>query len=358
MSANELFALSTSSLRQRKSDGFHPYKPSQSPGAQYRSNNKSNVGAENLSTKKGGRDKPLPLIPDSTWPLRPFYSQEDIREFFSSWSFDIPADDTHGNYTDDIELPDLCQQCLTCTEAPLEGDDSGNESDHRPLLSTLSGNKKKGRPISSRYRKISMQTYYRRARALVQGQSRRIVGSFLLFSSFRMTRGIRNIFSGYDRAHQVSASRYIGEHDFWILLKRFFGLVPLPPWLLELFPANDEIPYIKDYLRPKPTPVEHSDGRDDDRNLVKVCTRLTEWVFRHTESKRIFFDVDPEIHSLSPNTDWEIFQGFGLIHRFCDELGYRQLDLSKSEVQREWFQVNSVFGKQFQSIGTNITQGT
>ena len=349
MPANELFALSNSGLRQRKSDGFHPNKPSQRPSAQYESNSKSDIGAENLSTKEGGRDKPLPLIPDSTWPLRPFYSQEDIRDFSSPWSSGISADDTHGAFRDEVELQDLRQQCLTCTEAPLESDGSGNDSDRWSLLKTPRGDKKKGRHMSSRYSETLMRTYYRRARAVIQPRSRRIVGSSLLFSSFRMTRGIRNIFSGYDRAHQVSAPRYIGEHDFWILLKRFFGLVPLPPSLLELFPANDEIPYIKDYLRSKPTPAEHSDWRDDDRNLVKVCTRLTEWVFRHNESKSIFFAVDPETYSQSTNTDWEIFQGFGLIHRFCGQLGYGQLDLSKFEVQRAWLQVNSVFCEQFQT---------
>ncbi|OQD77411.1 hypothetical protein PENANT_c105G04899 [Penicillium antarcticum] len=349
MASKESFASSHSILHQRKSDGFHPDKPSKRPSAQYESGSKLNFGAENLSIKEGRRDKPLPLIPHSAWPLHPFHFQNDKRNFPTPGRSSISADDTHTSFTDEIELQDLRQQCLSGTEAPLECYGAGNESESRPLLVTAVKYKTKGHRISSRYSEASMRTYYCKARATILGQSRRNIGSSILFSSFRMTQGIRKLFWGYDQLYHTSETRYIGEHDFWMLLKRFFGLVPLPPSLSGLFPANDEIPYIKDYLRSKPIPVEHSDGKDNDRNLVKVCTRLAEWVFRHSNSRRIFFDEDPETYSKSPNTDWEIYQGFGLIHQFCNELEYRQLDLSGFRVQTAWLQAQKMSFQKGQS---------
>jgi hypothetical protein len=146
------------------------------------------------------------------------------------------------------------------------------------------------------------------------------------------------MFVRYDQIPQSSRTSFISEEQFWLLLKRFFGLLPIPEQSLGSFPKRNELTYIKNYLKSKPTPTQNGDERDDGRDLVRICTMLTTFIFRDRESKRIFLGTDRRIPRRSQALTWEIFQGFGLIHQFCDELRSKQHSVLHQDA---WLRVSS-----------------
>jgi hypothetical protein len=165
-----------------------------------------------------------------------------------------------------------------------------------------------------------------------------------LFPTSRTSRGTKPMFVRYDQIPQPSRTSFISEEQFWLLLKRFFGLLPIPEQSLGSFPNRNELTYIKNYLKSKPTPTQNGDERDDGRDLVRICTMLTTFIFRDRESKKIFLGADRRIRRRSQALTWEIFQGFGLIHQFCDELRSKQ---HSALHQDAWLQVSSPSSRRF-----------
>lgn len=212
-------------------------------------------------------------------------------------------------------------------------DNSERFSDSDRLLKNRS-RPKSNRRARARYRRKPLRAYYHDARSLFLEAVREMRSLFPLTSRPQTPRKVGIPFVKYDRIPQVSTSIYISEERFWLLLKRFFGLTTSTGPPLDFSPANDEVAYIKNYLRSNPTPIQNGDGGDYGRDLVRICAKLTVFIFRDRKSKRIFL-------GLCQNPEWEIFQGFGLVQRFYDEVGHKQQHGSIYEYQNEWVKVTS-----------------
>lgn len=238
----------------------------------------------------------------------------------------------------DIELQRLHPKRPSFFRAPEE-DDKGVEPDCWPLLSKH-GTPKCKDDTSYHSRRASMRMRYHRAKIIVVQPWWRIVSLSNIVLSIPMAGNIKNDNLGYDRLAPPTVSRYIGEQDFWVLLQSFFGLGPHPALCLEQTSASkDKIPYIKSYLRSKPTPVDPWNGVDDPREMVKICTRLTESIFQNNHSKTILLRVDSQDLLSAIEENWDLFKGFGMICQYCDDVGPTQLDSDEVELPQAWLQV-------------------
>ncbi|KAK4934042.1 hypothetical protein LTR66_015758 [Elasticomyces elasticus] len=173
-----------------------------------------------------------------------------------------------------------------------------------------------------------------------------------------MPGSIKNNVLGYDRLASPTVSRYISEQDFWVLLQSFFGLGPHPALCLEQTSASkDKIPYIKSYLRSKPTPVDPWNGVDDYREMVKICTRLTERIFQNNHSKTILLRVDSQDLLSAIEENWDLFKGFGMICQYCDDVGPTQLDSDEVELPQAWLQATNRTTTKAKRISSREGQG-
>ena len=248
-----------------------------------------------------------------------------------------PVSFTATNYNRGIHASeDSSNEDRLCHEGTLEDDHPDRYSDSRLLLQKDNRcRQKRRRRISGSYQKRTLQTYYHSAKALLRAQARGIKRSRL---APRTSQGPKTTFVKYDQIPQSPQTSYISEEHFWLLLKRFFGLLPVPKKWVGSFPDSNELAYIKNYLKSKPTPTITGDERDDGRDLVRICSMLTTFIFRDRESKRIFLGVDRRIRRRSQAVTWEVFQGFGLIHRFSDKLSPPQYNALHQDA---WFQVSA-----------------
>jgi hypothetical protein len=228
----------------------------------------------------------------------------------------MPTDDTQEN----IMPQDLGQQETSCIQGVFEVDDPSEACDSTLLLTGQSRNKLRGSRNLNQYRKRTLQTYYHSAKSLFLAQWRDIEG---LFSMSRRSKAINRTFVRYDQINPPLITSYISEEQFWTLLKRFFGLLPLSV-STGRFPNSDEMKYIKNYLRSKPTPTRPSDAEDSGRDLVRICAKLTEFIFCNRESKRIFLGVNRRMYHRPQAPTWEIFQGFGLVEQFCHDAAFNR----------------------------------
>lgn len=261
-----------------------------------------------------------PLIPRSVSLMKPRHSKEQKTSRM------------------EIELQRLHPQRPSFFRAPQE-DNKEVDPDCWPLLSK-NGTPKCKDDTLYHCRRASLRIRYRRAKNIVFRPWQRIVSLSTLVVSIPMPGSIKNDVLGYDHLASPTVSRYISEQDFWALMQSFFGLGPHPALCLEQLSAHKErIPYIKSYLRSKPTPVDARDGVDDHREMVKVCTRLTEMIFQNDDSKTILLGVDSKGHLLTTEENWATFQGFGLVHLYCNEVGLTQLDSDEFEVPQAWLRV-------------------
>jgi hypothetical protein len=132
---------------------------------------------------------------------------------------------------------------------------------------------------------------------------------------------------------------FISEEHFWLMLARFFGLIPLPQACRTSFPTQDELKYITNYLISQPTPDDTCDESDDIRNLVKACIQLTRFIFRDPESRKILLGLE-QGSGCSQNLSWELFQGFGAIEQFCSRAICWQDNDALSQYSSAWLHTN------------------
>ncbi|KAJ6116133.1 hypothetical protein N7523_005814 [Penicillium sp. IBT 18751x] len=264
-----------------------------------------------------------------------FYSSEtELGESRPQWPHI-----SRENVQDDILLQNLGQQHTSCTDVVLGRDDPGQDCDSTLLLTKMSQGKMKRRRAPNRYQKRTLRTYYDSAKSLCLVHWQGVGG---LFSAYRQSRGMNQRFVRYDQITEPWITNYISEAQFWLLLKRFFGLVPLSGLSAGDFPQHDKINYIKNYLRSKPTPRLTGDGEDDSRDLVRICTKLTDFIFRNADSKKIFLGANRGFFHRSPSPTWEVFQGFGLVDQFCRDAG----SSGYSDLHRDaWLLVGSTKAK-------------
>ena len=133
---------------------------------------------------------------------------------------------------------------------------------------------------------------------------------------------------------------FVSEEQFWLMLARFFGLVPLPQPSRASFPTQEELKYITNYLISQPMPDETCNESDDTRNLVKICIQLTRFIFRDPESRKVLLELEQDSRC-SQGFSWEIFQGLGAIEQFFSRLICWQGEDTLSQYSLAWFQTNS-----------------
>lgn len=276
-------------------------------------------------------------MPEFVHSLKSRHFNQQMGDFRQSWCSCMPSSDMQLAFPNDIELQLLHQQGPSVPNA--SGEEDGGDPDYEPLLIKHGTFKAKGHKWYHD-RQTSLRMYCYRARDIVVQPWWHIASIFDLISSSRMAFSIKRVVLGHDHLDQPSSSRCISEQDFWALMQGFFGLGPHPfPLLWHSSAPRDRILYIKSYLKSKPTPVERCDGKDEEREMVKICTRLTEMVFQNDDGKRILLGVDSRTHSPTTVENWDIFQGFGIIHQYCDEMGQTNLDADNFELQTAWLEV-------------------
>ncbi|KAJ5117765.1 hypothetical protein N7448_011397 [Penicillium atrosanguineum] len=311
MPSIELAELGLHARRRNTKKSSYNHVPNQDFVAQVRLSSRSGPDANNPKAECGASEESLSFGSNLTKPTPFCYSsQEEVGKTWPQWPL-MPTDDTQEN----IMLQDLVQQEMSCIQDVFEVDDPGDDCDSTLLLAGQSRNKHRDRREFNRYRyrKRKLQKYYQSARSVFLAQWRDMGG---LFSTSRRYKGINQTFVRYDQIPQPLITSYISEEQFWTSLKRFFGLLPPPTVSTGHFPNSDQIKYIKNYLRSKPTPTHSSDAEDGGRDLVRICAKLTEFIFCNRESKIIFLGDNRAMYHRPRNPTWEIFQGFGLVEQF------------------------------------------
>ena len=313
----ELTHLKSISQRKGMSQSFQGQVPCQSLSVRSPFNSKAFLGAGQTGTRSGSKNQPMPPQTDydSVSP-----DHRDRENHQGILRFRRPLTSTK-DLQDILDFEDPGQPILSYADDALEDDHPDQYSESNGLLKKKNQCVQNHRRIPTTYQRGASRSYYRSAKALFLERVRDIAASF---STSRKSRGMDQMFVRYDQIPQPLITSYISEEQFWMLLKRFFGLLPLPGSLIESFPNNVELAYIKNYLKSKPTPIQNGDEEDDGRDLVRVCTKLTTFIFSNRQSKKLFLGADRGIYRRSKTHTWEIFQSFGLIHQFCDEPGSRQ----------------------------------
>jgi hypothetical protein len=292
---------------------------------------KAPLGAAHTGTDWDSKNEPLPLESDFALFLPVVGEQKNAQQTLQSRG---PFPPTEG-FEDIITFGDAGQRNLGWIDGASEDDHLDDSSECSLLLKGKSPYTQKRRRIPTMYRKGPLRTYYGSAKALLLARVHDI-GRF--FPSSHRSGDVKLMFVKYDQIPHSLITSYISEEQFWLSLKRFFGLLPLPDQLVGSFPNCDELNYIKNYLRSKPTPGQNCNKGDDGRELVRICAKLTTFIFRNRESKRIFLDVGNRVYRRPKPFTWEKFQGFGLIHQICNEPESKQHTALR---QDEWLQVSS-----------------
>lgn len=262
------------------------------------------------------RRKPLPQAPNSAIPPSRLPSIQEGTDGYQYQGYFSPRHGPVGVFADEIELQDLDQEGAAVETLEQQDQDHWGElcGDDSALLGggTSAGYGKRG---INRCRKRNTRDSYRGTRPSLRTQLPHI-RDILHLSGLQRFGSSRKIGAKYNRISQASISTFISEEQFWLLLKRFFGLAPLPDWMSKEFPTDDEVSYIENYLQSQPTPTTDDKQSDHSRNMVRLCSRLTAFIFHDRESKKIFLGTNhPDRKAY--RTTWQMFQGFGLIDQFC-----------------------------------------
>ena len=308
MAPIELKELRSHSRRRNRKKSSHGHVPIHNFVAQVPLSNRPGLDGSNPKAECVADQDSLSADSNLATPNPFFYSREEqVGKPWSQWPL-MATEDTQEN----AMPPDLGQQETSWKHGAFEVDDPTQNCDSTLLLTGQSRNKFRGRRNLKKYRKRSLQAYYHSAKSLLLAQWRDIEG---LFSTSRRSKLINQASVKYDQIPAPLTTTFISEEQFWTLLQRFFGLLPLSV-STGRFPTSDEMKYIKNYLRSKPTPTRSSDAEDGGRDLVRICAKLTEFIFSNRESKRIFLGVNRGVYHRPQAPTWEIFQGFGLVEQF------------------------------------------
>ena len=336
----ELTHFKSTSQRKDMSQNFQRQVPAQSVSFQSSSNNKAPLSAGESGMGFGPNGQPMPFQTDSAIVSvdhggreinpralrfrRPLTSPKDMQDIFA------------------LEAPG--QPISSSIDDALEDDDHlDDNSESKWLLKKKGQDVQKRRHIPTKHQKGALRAFFRSAKALILERVRDIGDSF---STSRKSEGTNQMFVRYEQIPQSLITSYISEEQFWMLLKRFYGLLPLPESLIESFPNSGELTYIKNYLKSKPTPTQNGDEEDGGRDLVRICTKLTTFIFSNRQSKKLFLGADRGIYLRPKTLTWEIFQSFGLVHQFCDEPESRQHNVFHRDA---WFQVSCALSSHFRT---------
>lgn len=245
------------------------------------------------------------------------------------------------DYTDNIELEEIDrEQGQRADSFSMDDGVEGSDEGTALLPTSTSGLQKRRCKSSSGER--TLKVYFQKGSALLKRQLRFLCAVLHYDTSYHKLGGTIAPPKEENLAVKCPAPKFISEKQFWLMLERFFGLVSLPDSLANTFPTQGQIAYIQNFLQSQPTPREDYRKKDSRKELVKVCIKLTAFIFRDRESKRIFLGVGRQSHG-SQNSPWKIFQGFGLIERYLVETENGQPYTCTDESLVLWLQVRCIF---------------